>query len=344
MNNELKNNVKITRLPLKRFRGVNKLLYIFHYLRFFLYSMVVVTRKWLRNRYEIIHVHNMPEFLVFSAAVPKIFGAKIILDMHDLMPEVFTSKSATKGIFWYFLIFVESISTRFADFVIGVHEFGNQILVSRGVPKNKLIDVMNVPDEKVFFPRPFIRDKEFTLIYHGIIAKRQGIDILLQSLNRLLAKGMVIKLLLIGEGDHLPEIRELVNELKLQDAVQIIEPFVPTAEIPSYLQRVHVGVLPYRENEITQLMLPVKLLEYVSMEIPVIASRLKVMDYFFNDSMIFFVPSEDIQALANAIEEVYYSEELRKELSRNASRFLLEHNWDTERRKLFSVYKSLYQD
>lgn len=338
---EVINKVVIRRLPLERFRGNSRLLYVLHYTRFFIYSLFIISFDYFKKRYDLIHVHNMPEFLVFSAIVPKLFGAKIILDMHDLMPETLLSKNLKKGNIWHLLVNIESISTSFADFVIGVHDLGNQILINRGVPKNKLITVMNVPDPTIFYPRPFIHDDAFTIIYHGIIAERQGIDILIRSLVTLINDGCSVKLLLLGEGDHLPEIRRLISNFELNSVVEIVEPFVPTSDIPKFLQKAHLGVLPYRETELTQLMLPVKLLEYISMNIPVISSRLNAIEYYFDESMVLFVPPEDVNALSNAIRNMYNSEELRSEISTNAAGFLINYNWTIEREKLLSVYEQL---
>ena len=39
-----------------------------------------------------IHVHSVPDFLVFAALVPKLLGARIILDIHDILPEFYASK------------------------------------------------------------------------------------------------------------------------------------------------------------------------------------------------------------------------------------------------------------
>ncbi len=81
------NGVEITRVPLKRRRG-GKLSYLFQYGSFILLSGAILAGRTLKKRYDLVHIHNMPDVLVFSALVPKMLGAKVILDLHDPMPEL----------------------------------------------------------------------------------------------------------------------------------------------------------------------------------------------------------------------------------------------------------------
>ena len=339
---EIVNDVLIRRLPLQRYRGQNILGYILHYIRFFLFITFIITTEYPRKKYDIIHVHNMPEFFVFSTIIPKLFGTKIILDMHDLMPETFETKFSKDSIAWQFLVMVEKLSTQYAHFVIGVHDVGNQILISRGVSSDKIISVMNLPDPKNFYPRKETKDtSHIQMIYHGIIANRHGLDLVILALAKLKQKGVTIQFTLIGDGDGLPEVKMLVNDLNLNDLVNIIEPYIPASEIPNYLHSAQIGIIPYRLTKSTRLMLPVKLIEYITCDLAVISSRLEVIEHYFNDDMLYFVPPGDVDALAIAIEDLYSSSELRIKLTRNANQFIKEYNWEFEKTKLISVYEKV---
>ena len=52
-----------------------------------------MTRLHLKHAYDVIHVHNMPDFLVFSALFPKLLGAKVILEVQDVSPELMAAKA-----------------------------------------------------------------------------------------------------------------------------------------------------------------------------------------------------------------------------------------------------------
>ena len=54
--------------------------------------MYEVSRRHLREKYDLIHVHSVPDFLVFTAWLPKLTGTPVILDIHDILPEFYASK------------------------------------------------------------------------------------------------------------------------------------------------------------------------------------------------------------------------------------------------------------
>ena len=86
------NGVEMIRLKQTRYRGGGVLRYMASYLEFFLRCFVRTSWLHLSRRYRVVHVNNMPDFFVFCAIVPKLLGAKVILDIHDPMPNTFASK------------------------------------------------------------------------------------------------------------------------------------------------------------------------------------------------------------------------------------------------------------
>src|SRR5260370_11251267 len=67
----------------------NPMLYLISQVWFFILATVLVTQGFFRRRYSLIHVHNIPDFLVFVGFLPRWLGVKVILDVHDTMPESF---------------------------------------------------------------------------------------------------------------------------------------------------------------------------------------------------------------------------------------------------------------
>lgn len=89
---ELIRGVRLIHLDQTRYRGSGLISYVFSYLQFFFRCLVKTTWLQLERRYSVVHVNNMPDFFVFCALLPKLMGAKIILDIHDPMPNTFSSK------------------------------------------------------------------------------------------------------------------------------------------------------------------------------------------------------------------------------------------------------------
>ena len=84
---EKKFGCNVYRVNLQRSR-TSKLKYIQLYASFTVRAFFVLNWLYIKYRYDAVHAHNMPDFLVFTAIIPKLLGTKIILDLHDPSPEI----------------------------------------------------------------------------------------------------------------------------------------------------------------------------------------------------------------------------------------------------------------
>ncbi|HEX3543178.1 MAG TPA: glycosyltransferase, partial [Candidatus Acidoferrum sp.] len=83
------NGVTVFRVQNRVRNERGKWTYAWRLLRFLVVSSIFMTRRHHRIKYDVVHVHNLPDFLVFAAWYPKMTGARIILDIHDIVPELF---------------------------------------------------------------------------------------------------------------------------------------------------------------------------------------------------------------------------------------------------------------
>jgi len=164
-----------------------------------------LTKLYLQNHYDVIHFHNMPDFLVFTGIIPKLFGAKLILDIHDPMPEMFESKfpDQRESLGMKMVRLEEKLSTAFADEIITANPHFKRNLTSRGVQDSRITVIDNFPDLEYFCPtmrasRTDEKHNHFMLIFPGTIAPRYGLDVAIKSLPFLREKIPSIHLLLVG--------------------------------------------------------------------------------------------------------------------------------------------------
>lgn len=291
----------------------------------------------------------MPDFLVFSALIPKIMGAKLILDIHDPMPEMFLSKYSghenrflLKFIYWQ-----ERISCAVVDAVITANSNFKANLVTRGIPAKKITVVNNFPNSVIFDRKAIKRQrlspkKTFTLIYPGTIAPRYGLDIAIRALPELKARIPGIHLVVIGpESDCKNELIRLVELLDVAECVRF-KTVVPHEEIPRAVAEADVGIYPARKDSHMNIATPTKLLEYVMMGIPVISSRLDIIESFFDESSVLFFESDNVAQFVGCVLRLYEDPALRRELVRNADRIFVEtHSWDREFHLYWGVLKGL---
>src|SRR5882672_7503929 len=116
-----------------------KVTYLFRLLKFCVIATVRLSWRHLFKPYDLVHVHNIPDFLVFAAWLPKMTGAKVILDIHDIVPEFYASKfnEAEDGVWFKSLRAVERCSAAFADHVIISNDLWHQKLITRSVSAEK---------------------------------------------------------------------------------------------------------------------------------------------------------------------------------------------------------------
>jgi len=168
---EVMESVRVHRLQLRsRKSQQGKLSYLLPILRYWLAASIWLGKRHMRSRYDLIHVHNVPDFLVFAAWVPRAFGAKIILDIHDILPEFYASKfkGASTGLFVSALRKVERASANFAHHVIiSNHLWRDKYAARTGVNGNCSIFINHV-DSNMFRKRPRTRkDGKLVVLFPG---------------------------------------------------------------------------------------------------------------------------------------------------------------------------------
>jgi glycosyltransferase involved in cell wall biosynthesis len=318
--------------------------YVRLYISFLALATIRLSRLFRKRRYDVIHVHTMPDFLVFSALIPKLLGCKVILDVHDLMPELYSSKFGLPETHWMIRLIaaVERLSVRFADRAVAVHRPHLEALVRHGNPANKFTIVMNLPDPAIFAPRAKAPDPPpFTLVYHGTVGRRHGLDIAVRAVALARDRVSGLELRVIGDGDYFPQLRELVRELELEDSVRLEQGMVPVEQLLPVISGATVGIVPVLHDPFTRFMLPVKLLEYLAVGVAVIASSSETIEEYFDANVILLCPPGDPEALAARIVELHDSPSKREALAAAGLRWSAEHDWEAQKRKYHDLVDSL---
>jgi len=331
---ETHEGVRIHRLPVARHRGAGLFGQLIEYLTFFVLAFANLTFLHMRHRFRTIQVHNLPDFLVFCALIPKLGGTPIILDLHDLMPELFAGRAGVGMRHPVVRVtrFQEKVSCRFADHVITVTDGWRDTLIERGVPEGKVSVVMNVADSRLFSPLPAATDDNgdaFQLIYHGTFTHRYGVDLIIRAVDRIREEIPGIRLMLLGDGETREELVDLTRSLELCDRVDFSDDMVAADRLPGAIRSADVGIVPNRSNLFTDGILPTKLMEYVAMGVPVIAARTPTVAAYFDDSMVEFFEPGDSDDLAAHIRRLYRDRSRREDLSRNSSAFNRRYNWES---------------
>ena len=345
---EKRNGINLFRIPMERQRG-GKLGYAYQYSAFILASAVMLALRSCQRRYDLIYINNMPDILVVSALLPKMFGAKVILDLHDPMPElmmtIFERNSDSKGV--KLLKFLEKWSVRRADQVLVPNAACRRLLAARGCPEEKIGVVMNSPDESIFPFRPpalnLNRNKPMVVMYHGTLVERNGLDLAVEAFACLCNKLPAAHLHIYGKATpFLERVMQSARERGLEQNVFHLGE-KPLEQIVGAIDTCDVGVIPNRRNAFTNINTPTRIFEYLARGKPVIAPRTAgIQDYFDEDSLLFFEPGNADQ-LAQKIEFAASHPGETLTITERGQKVYEAHAWKQEREILVGLVGKLFE-
>lgn len=290
-----------------------------------------------RASFDLVEVHNMPDALVFAALRPKLRGAPLLLNFHDTFPELFAAlfQRPPEHPLVRLVRAEERVSAALADGLVFVTEEARRLLRARGVDSCHTRVVMNTPDERVFgerrapakAPAP---GEDLRVVYHGGLAERFGVETLVRAVALLRERGAPVTLDVYGaDAEGARRLAAFAAEVAPQ-GVRVAPRPTPVEEIPARLSEAHLGVVPTLRDDFTELLLPVKLLEYVHMGLPAIASRLPTIERYFGSEVSFAEPGDPV-SIASAIEAVRERPEAARERAALASARLAEYEWRRQR-------------
>jgi glycosyltransferase involved in cell wall biosynthesis len=303
------------------------------YLYFFISAFVRLNRLHLVDPYSSIQVHNLPDFLVFCTLIQRLKKVPIILDLHDLMPEFYFGRFRNhQSLIPRLIRWQERKACRFADHVLTVSEHWRYLLIQRGLPEKKCSVVMNVADLAIFHPRagqpPQSPDGVgFQLIYHGTMVRRYGIDLVIEAVDQLKDQIPGIHLHLIGQGEYLPTLSEMVDVRNLKRYVSF-EPKMQAEELPEIILSCDLGIVPYRNDVFTDGLLPTKLMEYAALGLPAVASRTSAIERYFAGTNTELFEPENVDDLARCVLKLYHHPARLSELRQGCQKFNERYNWN----------------
>ncbi len=347
---EMDGRLQILRIPIRHWRG-GPLSYAYQYSAFILIATGILAWRAFRDRYDLVYVHNMPDILVFSALLPKLLGAKVILDQHDPMPElmmtIFNLNEKSMGV--RLIRRLEKWSMACANLVITVNIACKRIFSVRGCRAEKIGVVMNSPDEEIFSYRaarsyPSRRaGGPFVIMYHGSLVERNGLDLAVEALLRLQKTSPAPAAELRVYGRHTPYLDKVmakVRDLGLDGKVRYLGA-KKLEELVHEIESCDVGVVPNHRNTFTDINTPTRIFEYLALGKPVIAPRTPgIQDYFGPDTLLFFEPG-NVEELATEMAYAALHPSEMAAIAERGQRVYLAHTWRQEKETLLNLVDGL---
>jgi glycosyltransferase involved in cell wall biosynthesis len=319
------------------------LTYLLRILRFFFHSALVISRRHIATPYQLIHVHSVPDFLVFAGLIPKLCGVPVILDIHDILPEFYSSKfnAPPDSLAFKLLLLVERASASFANHVIIANHLWHERLLSRAVRAEKCTPIRNYPDSRQFVVRPKRSGEKFVVMYPGTLNHHQGLDIAIKAFAKIKKQLPNGEFHIYGEGPMKTQLMALAADLGVNGSI-LFNDFVPVEQIAKLMADTDLAVVPKRASSAfgTEAA-STKVFEFLALGVPVIVSRTKIDSFHFTDSTVKFFESENVDDLAQCMLQLAQDRPLRLQLAKNGLEYAQQNSWDVKQQDYVRLVDSM---
>ena len=336
--------VRVFRIQKRSIDETGPASYLIKLLFFFFRSAWILTIRHLREPYDIIHVHSVPDFEVFATLIPRLMGARVILDIHDIVPEFYSSKFnvGERSLTFQLLVALERLSVAYSNHVIISNHLWYEKLVGRSVRPEKCTTIINYPDVSIFWrrPRPTSPGDDFVMFYPGGLNWHQGLDIAIEAVSILRDRAPNLKMLIVGDGPDREKLKGMILQRHLEDRVSI-RGFIPLEQVAEIMAGVDLGVVPKRKNSFGNEAFSTKIMEFMAMNVPVVASRTLIDEYYFTEQMVQFFDSGSAEDLARKVFDLMQNPDRRSALCESSSNLIALNNWDVKKHEYLCLVDRL---
>lgn len=338
------NGVRVLRVQERLKNEASKWTYLGRVLRFFFRSMVEVTRRHLESPYDVIHVHSVPDFEIFAAIIPKILGARLVLDIHDIVPEFYAAKFkvSERSMIFGVLKFVERASAALADHVIVANDLWLKKIAERSSHPAKCSAMINFADAGIFHPalRDRADDDRFVVMYPGTLSWHQGLDLAVAAIARIATEAPRMELHIYGEGPARDGLAEQITALGLQERV-FLRPPQPIRQIARVMANADLGVVPKRNDAFGGDAFSTKTLEFMSLGVPLVVAATRVDRFYYTDELVRFFEPDSVDDLAAALLEAYRDPARNTARATRALAFAGDNSWASKKGDYMKIVERL---
>lgn len=328
--NFIENNVEFIGLKEKKTR----------FGRFF--NMINAFNKSRKLNADIYHLHD-PELIIIGLLL-KLLNKKVIFDFHELVFFQIKDKEWLGRIRFFIAFlykFLEKLAVKYFDGLIlaedgyfpyvkeNYNKYVNKFVFIRNFP---ILELINQKDKNKIDRDP----SKFILIYAGGLSEIRGIYEVISSLDKV----ENVELWLLGPWES-EEYELKCSNLKSFNKVKYFG-VLKMKDVYGYMKLADVGIstLYPKENYLTSL--PVKAFEYMACGLPIIMSNFELWQKMFSECALFVNPKDE-NDISDKINILKQNKELILELGLKSKEIVnREYSWETESKRLISLYKSIY--
>jgi len=288
----------------------------------FLYyqHLKILDREINLKKVDVFYINSNNFFLLKKLVkIKPHYKFKLILDVRSL--PVFQNYLKMKMSNFLFKKCLKIAASKFDGITYITNEMRQYCKKEFRLPEHKSAIWSSGVDVEMFKPLKLSRNSNsFRLMYHGVVTGSRGIINIVKALDML--REYDIEFFLLGSGEEIPLLKDLVYKLGLEEKVNFHSP-VPFNEVPEYINCADAGILPFPEWPVWNTSSPIKLFEYLACGKPVIVTKIPAhINVIREKSFAFWAETSNPKGIAKAILEAYNSKNYFKELGKKARDFV----------------------
>lgn len=332
-------------------KNKNKVLARLQYILMFNFAKNI-KRASLKYKPDIIHAHSSFFCGIPSAIVAKKLHIPFIYEVRGIWEDSAVGNGNLKynSITYKIIRSLESWVMKKADLVIVISNGLKTELIKRGISPNKIEIVYNGVDINKF--RPIKKDKDLVIRYDlkdkvvfgyiGSIIKLEGLEYLIRAFKQIKNSIENSKLIIVGDGAELNNLKNITTELKLDEDVIFIGR-ISHEQILSYYSIIDMFVIPRIKSRVSDLVTPLKPFEIMAMGKLVIGSDVggikEIMDN--NNTGVIF-EAENIDNLAKCCINMANNKKLSESIASAGNNWVMQNrSWEINIKKYNYIYDSL---
>ena len=297
------------------------------------WGLRLVKRKKIKLIYARHGISTVPAIML-----GKITGIPTLVEVNGLLSE---ETQYQKPVLNSLISSLDKLASKKATGLIAVTQGLKEYLLELNQRPGKEITVIpNGTNTKLFRPMNMAEARKAhglgdgkLIVFVGTLAPWQGIPFLIEAVELLKHEDFTV--LIVGSGPIEGELREMVKNKQLDGKIKFTGP-VEYKNIPGYINCGDICVAPFTINRNMKIGLsPLKVYEYGACGKPVIASRIKNLEFIEQENIGRLVEPENPEALAEAIKSMLGNPEQARTMSQNARKLMEEqYNWDCIARRI----------
>lgn len=267
----------------------------------------------------------------------KNFGYPVVTSLTDFYSDFYKHLDLPlPGLVTSILAHLERVVIKNSDVIVVDTPYMRELWGKWGLEEKKGVVLPHGINDEIFKPKNGLAirekyglNKNKIVIFHGDFGRFEGLDILVKAIQLIVNREPTIKVIIIGEGSpkYIKFLRKLIGEKNLTDYF-IFTGWIPHLSIPDYLTCADICVVPCQLDGLTtRSNVPNKILEYIAMNKPIIATAAPGLKLMFGES-IQYIPDGSAERLAEEILHIFNNSELREKLIERTKKIRSYYLWN----------------